>query len=367
MDFSAITYSVFLPLLNTFHEWFKSFGLQSFGWSIVGLTAVVKLLLTPLTFKQIKSTKQMQVVQPKMKALQDQYKKKEEKVSNDPEKLKEVKMEFQQEMFQFYKKNNVNPLGGCLPLLVQMPILIGLFWTFSGAPFKEKPIMVDVKVVTSSQAHKKQIKPATKGEIYVDKEGRRARIGANTKGVTLIEGESFILETVKLTGDANPDPAKIQWKLFGNSDQDKIELQDLHNGKAKVIALSEGSQKVQALVPRSVKGDHFFFIDDLGKTGIFSPAGLNYDVLILVLLFGLSIWASSALNAPKQVKLKPGEVEDAQQAMQRSMQTMMPIMMTGMFFFIPIPTGALLYMVVSSVVQTGQTYFAMERYKSRFN
>ena len=55
-----------------------------------------------------------------------------------------------------------------------MPILIGLFGTFSGTPLKAKAIFSDVKVVTQAEAHKKQIKPASKAEIFVDGEGNRA-------------------------------------------------------------------------------------------------------------------------------------------------------------------------------------------------
>jgi len=119
MDISVITYSVFIPLLNEFHTLLKAIGLNSLGWSIVFLTAIVKLILTPLTFKQIKSTKKMQVVQPKLKKLQEDLKKKEEKFKDNPEKLKDLRLSFQQEMMSFYKDNKINPLGGCLPLLVR--------------------------------------------------------------------------------------------------------------------------------------------------------------------------------------------------------------------------------------------------------
>lgn len=75
MDLSAITYSVFIPLLDSLHKILTSTGLYGYGWAIVFLTTAVKLVLTPLTFKQIKSTRKMQVVQPKLKALQDDFKK----------------------------------------------------------------------------------------------------------------------------------------------------------------------------------------------------------------------------------------------------------------------------------------------------
>ncbi|MGZ4674924.1 MAG: YidC/Oxa1 family membrane protein insertase [Acidimicrobiia bacterium] len=85
------------------------------GVAIILLTAAVRLVLFPLTAKQAKSMIAMQRVQPEIKKLQAKYK-------NDRQKLNE-------EMMKFYKENEINPLGGCLPLLLQMPIFIALFQT----------------------------------------------------------------------------------------------------------------------------------------------------------------------------------------------------------------------------------------------
>ncbi|MBF8984425.1 membrane protein insertase YidC [Lutibacter sp. B2] len=95
-------------LLNLFY------GLVgSYGFAIILFTLVIKFLLLPLTMHQMKSTKSMSEVQPKLKALQEKYK-------NDKEKLNVKTMEL-------YKEHKVNPMGGCLPLLIQMPVLFGLF------------------------------------------------------------------------------------------------------------------------------------------------------------------------------------------------------------------------------------------------
>lgn len=366
MDISVITYSVFIPLLNELHAILKSVGLNSLGWSIVLLTAIVKLVLTPLIYKQIKSTKKMQVVQPKLKKLQEDLKKKEEKHKDNPDKLKELRLGFQQEMMSFYKDHKLNPLGGCLPLLIQMPILIGLFWTFSGTPFKDQPIFMDVKVVNAAEAHKKEVKAATKAEIYVNAEGKRARIALNSKSVTLVEGEEFIITPTKLMGDAEFDNTVIKWGFFGDKkDNEYVSLEVLPDGRAKITALkAAGNAKIQAFLPASQQSGSFFFIKDFGTTGVYdSKKGvLNVDVLILVLLFGFSVWLSSFLNAPKFPEDPKQIEEDPQLMMQKTMSTMMPLMMTAMMLFIPLPTGALLYMIVSGFIQSGQTYFAMQHY-----
>jgi len=86
---------------------------QSWGWSIIALTVVVKIVLLPLAIKQTKAMESMKKWQPEMKKLQEKYK-------NDKEKLG-------QEMMKFYGENKINPFGGCLPLLLQMPIFFALF------------------------------------------------------------------------------------------------------------------------------------------------------------------------------------------------------------------------------------------------
>ena len=85
----------------------------SYGWSLIIFTLLIKLLLLPLGLKQQKSTTKMQQVQPKLQEIQAKY-------ANDQQKLSE-------ETMKLYKEYGVNPMGGCLPLLIQLPILFGLY------------------------------------------------------------------------------------------------------------------------------------------------------------------------------------------------------------------------------------------------
>ena len=89
-------------------------GAGSYGMAIILLTIIVKMLLYPLTVKQVKSMKAMQELQPKMKKLQEKYK-------DNPQVM-------QQKLGALYKDAGVNPLAGCLPLLIQMPILMGMYY-----------------------------------------------------------------------------------------------------------------------------------------------------------------------------------------------------------------------------------------------
>ncbi|MBV9421277.1 MAG: membrane protein insertase YidC [Solirubrobacterales bacterium] len=86
----------------------------SWGWSIVILTVLVRAVLIPLTLKQFHSMQKLQRLQPQMKEIQNKY--------------KDDKQRQQQEMMKFYKENQVNPFGSCLPLVAQLPVFVGLFY-----------------------------------------------------------------------------------------------------------------------------------------------------------------------------------------------------------------------------------------------
>ena len=95
-------------------EFFHALGF-TWGWAIVMLTLLVRLILLPLFVKQYKSARRMQEVAPQMKELQQKYK------GNKPK--------LQEEMMKFYKENDVNPFGSCLPLVAQAPVFIALYYT----------------------------------------------------------------------------------------------------------------------------------------------------------------------------------------------------------------------------------------------
>jgi YidC/Oxa1 family membrane protein insertase len=112
-----VTANIFQPLIDVFEAVIKVFHNSAgipWGWSIVLLTVVVRAAMIPLTLKQIKSMVRMQQLAPEMKAIQAKY--------------KEDKQRQQQEIMKFYKENNVNPLGSCLPLVAQLPVFVSLYY-----------------------------------------------------------------------------------------------------------------------------------------------------------------------------------------------------------------------------------------------
>ncbi len=112
-----VTANIFQPLIDVFETVLKFFhdtGGFSWGLSIILLTVAVRALLVPLTFRQIKSMVRMQGLAPQMKEIQKKY--------------KADKQRQQQEIMKFYKENNVNPLGSCLPMVLQLPVFISLYY-----------------------------------------------------------------------------------------------------------------------------------------------------------------------------------------------------------------------------------------------
>lgn len=105
------------PLMHVLKFFYGFFG--NYGVAIILLTVCIKIIFWPLTQKSYKSMKGMQKLQPEMQKLREKY-------SNDKQRLN-------QEMMSFYKENKVNPLGGCLPMLIQIPVFFALYQVLLGA------------------------------------------------------------------------------------------------------------------------------------------------------------------------------------------------------------------------------------------
>lgn len=97
---------------------------NSYGLSIIIVTIIIRLAILPLMIKQTKSSKAMQALQPELQKLKEKYKSKDAK----------TQQQMQQEQMQLFQKYNVNPLAGCLPLVIQMPILIGFYHAINRTP-----------------------------------------------------------------------------------------------------------------------------------------------------------------------------------------------------------------------------------------
>src|SRR5918998_1512600 len=108
-------------VLRFWHDLIGDFD-GSWGWSIILLTFTVRILILPLTFKGVKSMQRLQTLQPEIKRIQERY--------------KDDKQRMNQEIMAFYQREKVNPLGSCMPLLLQIPFFISLFYLLRSDSFK---------------------------------------------------------------------------------------------------------------------------------------------------------------------------------------------------------------------------------------
>jgi YidC/Oxa1 family membrane protein insertase len=124
----------FLAALRWIYVWVGNWGV-----AIIVLTAGIRILLFPLNHKSAVQMKRMQALQPKMKAIQDRYKDRAKKDAN-------VRARMNQEVMALYKQEGVNPMGGCLPMLVQLPILWALYSLFAYAiELRQAPFVFWIK------------------------------------------------------------------------------------------------------------------------------------------------------------------------------------------------------------------------------
>lgn len=108
-----------------------------YGFAIILLTVAMRLILMPLTIKQTHAMFELQRIQPKIKELQKKYADNKEKQ--------------QEEVLKFYQENKVNPFGGCLPMILQMPIFIALFQVIGGTTEKPGLLMVYITSLAKDQ------------------------------------------------------------------------------------------------------------------------------------------------------------------------------------------------------------------------
>lgn len=114
VDFSSFSFMAWIAGLLFAVLSFLHSLLGNWGWSIIGLVVIVKALMFPLSAAQYRSAAKMRKFQPRIEQLKERY-------GDD-------KQKFQMAMMELYKKEKINPVGGCLPVLVQMPVFLALYW-----------------------------------------------------------------------------------------------------------------------------------------------------------------------------------------------------------------------------------------------
>ena len=309
----------------------------SYGLGIILLTVIVRMAMWPLTVSQQRSMKQMQTLQPRMKAIQERYK-------DDPQKM-------QKKMMEFYKEHNFNPMSGCFPLLIQMPIFILLYSSLMSPQFIQMAGNAPFLFINS-------LDETLRTNAGISKDGvmgvsSNAKFMAGKNAIVYMKNEPS--RSVKI--DKPSDAVHIQGSLVpGQPVELKINVDDLKDLKFSEL---DKVQKADVEVTNAMTKETELITFE--KNGylltatyptIAVQAKFHFDILVLILLFGLTmVFTQKVMMAMN----KNQEIDPSQAAMQKSMNMFMPIMLCGTFVLIPIPAGVLLYLISSNIVQIIQT------------
>ena len=338
MDFGIgfLSNNVMLPIIDLFYGFVPSYGL-----AIVALTLIIRFALYPLSAGSIRSMRRMRVVQPLMQKRMAEIK---ERYKDDQQKQQEEMLKVQNEFG--------NPLAGCLPLLLQMPVLLALFATLRGSPFSGVNYSVNLQIFPEEQIERIQPQAfATSPQnIYIADGnhspisailpgGNKLTVGEKTKiQYQTVEGKSFDSLLVE-----HPE-AKLtpEWKIMKGEERVKIDAE------GNIEALEPGDVTIQGTIPGLAADKGFLFIDALGRVGAIDPDNtVHWDIVGMIVFFGISLYVSQMLS---------GQNSSGGNPQQDTVNKITPVLFSGMFLFFPLPAGVLMYMVIGNVFQTVQTY-----------
>ena len=338
MDFGIgfLSNNVMLPIIDFFYNIVPNYGL-----AIVALTLIIRFSLYPLSAGSIRSMRKTRIVQPLM---QKRMKEVKERYKDDQQKQQEEMLSVQKEFG--------NPLAGCLPVLLQMPVLFALFATLRGSPFAGVTYNVNLQVLPSEQIERIQPQAFSTSpqNIYVA-DGEHVKVSAIIPaGNKLVVGENTKIQYQTLEGKPfqkllaeHPETNLVpKWKV--TKGEERVSLDEEGN----LEALEPGDVTIQGIIPGLAADKGFLFIDALGRVGAFDDdGGIHWDIVAMVVMFGITTYFSQLLS---------GQNSGAANSQQDTVNKITPVLFSGMFLFFPLPAGVLMYMVIGNMFQTAQTY-----------
>ncbi len=330
-----ISEKLLIPILDFFYGLVPSYGL-----AIIALTIVIRIALFPLSAGSIRSARRMKIAQPVMQKRQAEIK---SKFAGDPKK--------QQEELGKLMNEFGSPLAGCLPLIVQMPVLFALFATLRGSPFADVPYNINLKVVPQEQLATIDPKPYTspRHSIFITEKAHFPVVASIPNGTKLGVDDSLKINLQTTNGNNYLDVlsefdngSKFQpsWTVAKGSENVKVSPDGI------VTPIKTGDATIEAKIPGLAAKSGFLFIKALGQVGFYVDGSINWDIAALVGAFGLTLLLSQVLSGQ-------GMPANPQQS---TANKITPVMITGMFLFFPLPAGVLLYMVVANIFQALQTF-----------
>ncbi len=319
-------------VMNALFAFTSLFGIQNIGLSIILFTLVVKLLMLPLTIQQQKSSKLMAVMQPEIQAIQNKYKGK-----TDNESMSRMNIETK----AVYKKYGTSMTGGCLQLIIQLPILLALY-----------------RVIYNIPAYVTSVKSYFMAVVYA--------LTGTTDVTTLAEGAADSLlqfatdHSVTLTGvNAIGDLTGVTGTALANKMVDILYKLNPSQWTDLAAAFPDSASVIQ-VNSAAIESMNSFLGINLASTP-FNGSFVPNAAWLIPILAGLSQWFSAKLMMANQ----KNQDEDSQSAqMMKSMNYTMPLI--SVFFCFTFPTAVGLYWVASSVLQCIQQ-IGVNRYLNSFD
>lgn len=294
----------------------SAIGLPNIGLCIIIFTIVTKLILYPLTLKQSKSQKLQQVVQPEIAAIQAKYKGRE----NDQQAM----MMQQAEIKAVYEKYGTSMTAGCLPLLIQFPIIFGLYKVIINIP----------DYVASVRVYFENIVNAIGGEAALSKINEFIVENDLVKVLSMARISGNEVTTTREAVNFLNKLSSVQWDLFINKFQ------------SASAAITENLVTIQRM-------NNFLGIDLAATPSSYGLA--NPKAWIIPLLAGLSQFAASKLMQKQTDAASQGNQNDQSKMMMNSMNYMMPIM--SVVFCFSFASGIGVYWIAQAVVSAVQQLY----------
>ncbi|MBD2149046.1 membrane protein insertase YidC [Pseudanabaena sp. FACHB-1277] len=347
MDFGVgfLSNNIMLPFLDFFYG-----IVPNYGMAIIALTLVVRFALFPVSANQLRSMRRMKIANPIM---QQRIKEVQERYKSDPAKQQEELAKVNSANFKEFG----NPLSGCLPAIVQLPILFALFATLRGSPFADINYSINFQITPESVATQTHQPFTTASQnVYFADRVHFPILATAVNGNSLAIGEKSKIVLQSSQGQDFHTIAKDY------PDTDLVAVSKITKGQelaeilddGTIIAKQAGDVTVQVTVPGLASNKGFLFIKALGKTGVTNADGsINWDIVVMVFGFGLSLYANQTISGNSTPKADNPTPESSQQ---ETMNKLTPIIFSGMFLFFPLPSGVMLYMLIANIFQTLQAF-----------
>ena len=340
-------------ILNAIYKLVAAMGIQNIALCIVVFTIVVKMITLPLTIKQQKFAKVSALMTPEIKALQEKYK-------NIDRSDREAMQRYTMEQQAIYQKYGSSPLGGCLPLLIMLPIIFALYRVIYAIP----AYVTDVNTLYKNVATDVTAISKDSDSDFSEYEITKAVYEFYTaEGVTLRSAKDLdrsftITDMIDVFSVYNTGV----WEDFRSGKN--LDVRD-KNGFSltmnwNMLANSDAFKK--AMEKRSDDIDKILKVNGLGKYSILDAPGYHFPAILLPILAFLLQYLTGKLNTMNTKK--NGKKEEEPMPGMGAMNTILPVMSGVFCIFMPIGVG--IYWVVTSAVTIVQQ-LSINKYLERYN